>query len=270
MNSSIINITRDEEGGDSLEVLMFSDPYFRTAFENYAVVWEKYVFSQRPDKSKIEYVNQDWREFAQRNYTSIVRCWNAWEAFKRIQIAISAGNNIERSLTLHGELANFFAMARAAIENLHEAFVDRKIVSKDDWKHVSQFGINYPNIGWIHNFRNDLLHNRLLPIDFRLPTFPVDFTLIPATRTNKSTPWDKGKGQFVPLKQVVEDVWRVFPTEMNQLWLTLDSELAKLPVATQNVQKQSNVSAGVGIGMGNGRGTGTGSGLPQSPPSGCP
>lgn len=239
--------------GDPLERHMFADGTFSSWFNAYASVWENHVL---PWRGVDGLVSQPWREFAQRNYTAIVRCWNAWTLMQRIDRA-SADGSVEAALLLHADVAGFFAMSRSAIENLHRAFVDRKIKGANEWAYVDTFGPSYPNVGWLRHIRNDLLHNRLLPIDHRTKPATIDRSLLPTDDQDKNKPWHTGVGPPISLVTMIGDVWAVFPQQMNSLWKQLDGELGAPAVG-------SGYGSGRGVGVGMGHGSGVGA-SPHTP-----
>ncbi len=239
--------------GDPLERAMFSDPYFSRAFDGYAVVWRNHVLPQRREDG---YASPPWREFAQRNYSAVVRCWNAGRCRDRIAAAGSRAVNAVDVLDLHGELAGFFALTRSAIENLHGAFVDRQLARKEDWSILDEFGSAPPNIGWLRHVRNDLVHNRVIPIDHRQSPVTIDCSLIPTDKSTQNTAWHDGKGVRKPLAQFVDDVWSAFTKQMNVVWSKLDRSL-------------NGTASGCGTGVGHGPGVGSGSGV-ERPTSGSP
>lgn len=210
--------------GDSLERHMFADATFSGWFSAYATVWAKHVFSRRQSDG---FVEECWREFAQRNYSAIVRCWNAWTIQRQVKVAVADGAHVDRQLELHGLLAGFFAMTRAAQENLHHAFVNKAEQKTDDFTYVDNLGSGYPNLGWVRYHRNDLLHNRTLPMRVSSSgVVEVDRSLLPKNGT--SVPWHAGTGDWFALGALVDDVWGVFPCQMNKLWETLNADLNRL------------------------------------------
>lgn len=251
--------------GDPLERHMFSDEEFSRWFDAYAIVWGNHLLPQRGADG---YANPAWREFAQRNYTAVVRCWNARTLRQKIKAASASNSNAGPLLDLHCDLAGFFAMSRAAMENLHWAFVDRKIKTEKDWKYVDAFGARYPNIGWLRHIRNDLLHNRLLPIDGEHTPVTIDRSLLPTDDVDTDKAWHHGTGMTTPLVTVIDDVWNVFPQQMNSLWRILDTALS-----AEITGSQCGMGAGSSTPMGHGSGvrgevvgdSGTATGMSGSP-----
>ncbi len=171
-------------------------------------------------------------------------------------------------------------MTRSALENLHWAFVDRAIKAEKDWAYVDALGANYPNIGWIRHIRNDLLHNRLLPIDHRKQPATIDRSLLPTSDRDKDKAWHTGTGSQAALVTVIDDVWNVFPQQMNTIWLSLDAALTAASGSRgygagagscvgmghgSGASGYSGVSGTSGSGSGSGYGSGSG---PAIPPSG--
>lgn len=227
---AIVNVDTDrmsiaeiQRHGDPLERHMFADLTFSGWFGAYATVWANHVLHRRQDDGLVE---SGWEEFAQRNYTAIVRCWNAWEIQQQIKnILVKKPPSVERQLELHGLLAGFFAMMRAAQENLHEAFVDKAGQDKTDFGYVDDLDTGYPNLGWVRYTRNDLLHNRTLPMGVNPSgVVEVDRSLLPRG-DGTSIPWHDGIGDWLPLITLVNDVWDNFPSQMDTLWTQLDTRL---------------------------------------------
>ncbi|HRQ72504.1 MAG TPA: hypothetical protein PLU35_05700 [Phycisphaerales bacterium] len=246
-----MSITQIQASGDPLERRMFADATFSEWFGAYVTVWANHVLTRRQADGLVV---PEWREFAQRNYTAIVRCWNAWTIQQQVKAAVADGAQVDRQLGLHGLLAGFFAMTRAAQENLHHAFVNKAKQKPDDFAYVDRLGTGYPNLGWVRHPRNDLLHNRTLPMRVNPSgVVEVDRSLLPKNGT--SVPWHAGIGDWFALGTLVDDVWGVFPHQMNTLWAELDSRLATARPST---------SPSCGTGAGTPGGLGTSSGVPSS------
>ncbi|KAA0214261.1 MAG: hypothetical protein EDM82_10160 [Cyanobacteria bacterium CYA] len=96
-----------QASGDPLERRKFGDATFAGWLGAYATVWANHVLTRRQADGLAV---PDWCEFAQRNYTAIVRCWNAWTIQQHVKVAVADGAQVDRQLELHGLLAGFFAM----------------------------------------------------------------------------------------------------------------------------------------------------------------
>lgn len=90
-----------------MERRKFGDATFAGWLGAYATVWANHVLTRRQADGLAV---PDWCEFAQRNYTAIVRCWNAWTIQQHVKVAVADGAQVDRQLELHGLLAGFFAM----------------------------------------------------------------------------------------------------------------------------------------------------------------
>lgn len=212
--------------GDTLECHMFADPIFCQWFEGYAKVWSQHVQNRRKEVDGVVSIEPAWEEFAQKNYTAIVRCWNARIIQQQILAIIGNKPGPSGQLELHGLLASFFALTRVALENLVEAFVSRGLVSENKWTHVKEMsGEVFPNLGWIRHMRHELLHDRLLPIWISDNNeYVIDGGLIPS-RSGESASWHEGPGSWMSLKEFVNEVWAVYPKQMNDQWNLLNNKL---------------------------------------------
>lgn len=239
--------------GDLLERHMFADANFAKWFGHYADAWASYVLPHRGNDG-LDKRGLDWREFAQRHYTAIVRCWNVWEFQKRLE---SPPSDPAGQLRLHADFAGFFAMARAAIENLHKAQVAIAIRANSYEYLDERYGKDFPNIGWLRLPRHALLHNRVLPINSLTDPITIDISLLPAcsNRTPDDMSWHKGDRNFRSLVGVIDEAWEAFRLQMNDLWRDL----------LQQLSSSSRVNAISGTGAGTASANplaGTGSGVP--------
>jgi len=84
-------IQRIVEHGDILERRFYGDGLFRNDFDLYPVAWCLAIPEER-SPGTIALADAQWTEFAERHYSTIVRCWSARAARNDIVTAASKCN----------------------------------------------------------------------------------------------------------------------------------------------------------------------------------
>lgn len=134
-------------------------------------------------------------------------------------------------------------MARCALDNLRFAYESRGGDLQEADRLINSYGKNLPNLGWIRLMRNDLIHDRLVPLRVHERVLQIDRSLLPvgdghgrrrsgANGRQSAMPWDRGKGNWMDLRQLIESIWDCFPKQINRFWIDIEGKLGAPPVAS--------------------------------------
>jgi len=210
--------------GDRLEREIFRDGKFATKFKVYPSVWQSYVLPYR-DPKKPRMIKGDWQQFAEHHYTTIMRCWTAFDAMQHIDSeceTLSCKRNDAALLRLHGVELTFYAAMGSAWENLNDCFTSPPVrlgTEMDDGPDSDVYPI-----------RNHFIHEVLVPIedgDHGLVWFGT--SLLKADNLHWSDAID---GSNDEVAEFHGKRWSEFVKTMNRRWSTLYDALKKVAPRT--------------------------------------
>jgi len=208
------------EHGDILERRFYSDESFRTEFDLYPVAWCLAIPEERASGT-IALADKQWSTFAERHYSTIVRCWSAHTAKNEISTAAEAAmdqRSADAFVGMHRLLFDFYCTIGAAIDNLRYTFdaypvkaiaAFEKLFSRDD--------IAY-SLKWLYERRTQFVHKAIVPCFHENGLISVDAALFDDVETH----WGHSRPiKITELSQVTELHWSHFVDEMRSAWSRL-------------------------------------------------
>lgn len=203
-----------------MEIAAFSDDEFATRFQNYAKVWGSFVLPNR-EPGKIS-ANQNWSNFAEHNYTAMIRCWHTFKAFQNIDenctnLTGSYDNRI--LLELQGNLFYFFCNAGAAVENIRSACEAKNI----EYNAVDLYDkTKHGSLGWFYERRNQYIHKIIVPLIQEDGLVYFDGSIF----QDDSAVWQRLTYRNpTELFSAMNNLWGKYHFNVNSLWAKLFSHL---------------------------------------------
>jgi hypothetical protein len=153
------------EHGDLLERHIFADAQFASDFNLYPIVWSLYVLQQR-SPGKLGLADLNWLRFAERHYSTIIRCWMAASSQNEIDVlCMEAIDNPSPALhlRLHRLLFKFYCSLGAAIDNMRFAFAAHPINAEAAFEAVYSRPDVAANLRWLYERRTQFIHKAIVP-----------------------------------------------------------------------------------------------------------
>ena len=243
--------------GDTFERAMFSDVDFAQKFHLYPEVWSKCILpNRRPGTISLADVN--WIEFAGRHYTTIIRCWNAWESHKNIvcqcELSIVDSTPLEY-LRLHSTLFEFFCLCGSAIDNLGYTFGAKPLECMRAFEETKSRKHGENDLKWFYERRNQFIHSIIVPCfqNDGLPT--IDLNLF----ADSKTVWESERPlDLRSVGDVIEKYWKTFVEEMTAAWSCLLG-LVNKKMESVDLTHFMNTTTPIGFSGGQGLNVGLGS-----------
>ena len=208
------------QSGDILEQMMFADDEFAAQFSLYPQVWARCILPNRKEGT-IALTSDRWIRFAERHYTTIVRCWNARTAHADIceqcQSLIDS-NDAVAYLKLHQALFAFFCLCGSAVDNLEWTFKVPPVESDDAFQKSKTRHNGHLDLRWFYERRTQFVHKAVVPCFgyAGLAAFDLNMFVDPETRWDSTHPV-----KIDSIADHVAKLWLQFVEEMKAAWSEL-------------------------------------------------
>ncbi|MGA7499893.1 MAG: hypothetical protein WBX00_24445 [Isosphaeraceae bacterium] len=206
--------------GDILERKFFSDEDFARSFDLYPLVWKRRVLPFR-EPDNIDLANTPQREFGEKHYTTIVRCWMAYTANKEIGSQCEAAfvtPSVENQLKLHRLLFEFYCSMGAAIDNMEGCFNSPPISSSKAFTTIRDRPTYEGSLKWLYDRRTQFVHKALVPCFYAGELLHLNAGIF----ESKEVRWtDQRPGKNTEISELCNLHWSIFAGEMKKCWSTL-------------------------------------------------
>jgi hypothetical protein len=206
--------------GDLLERHIFKDDEFSAAFDLYPTVWALYILEARGEGT-ITLADSTWLRFAERHYSTIVRCWMALECRRDLEIIASeavGSPSAAHHVKVHRLMFEFYCCLGAAIDNLRHTFIAPPIECQAAFDRIYGRSDRSVPLRYLFERRTQFIHKALVPCFNHEGLLSIDASMLKDVETR----WDQRQPMVISeVTAICGFHWGEFVMEMRCAWSKL-------------------------------------------------